>query len=421
MNKLTYTNCRKWGNSILFRGYHNGRRISKREKFHPSLFVIDQKNKSKYSNLEGTPLKRMGFPSIKNAENFIKQYQNVDSFPIYGNERFVYQFLGERFPQDIDWNISEIRKGFIDIETTCEEGFPNPNNPIEEVILITIFCNDSYWTFGTGEYKTTDKSINYIQCHDEYDLLNTFISKWRELDFDVITGWNNRLFDIPYLVNRIRMVLGDGHENKLSPWGHIYEKNVFFMGKTHRIYDIYGISDLDYLKLYQKFTYVTRESYKLGHIAHVELGEGKINYEEFNNIREFYKSDWQKFVEYNIHDVRIVHQLEEKLKLVELCLTMAYDAKVNYEDVFSQVRTWDAIIYNHLYSNNIIIPLMKNKEKHSTYVGAYVKDPVLGMKDWIVSFDLNSLYPNLIRELDISPETLVTKDKLREMLKDCNS
>ena len=167
------------------------------------------------------------------------------------------------------------------------------------------------------------------------------------------------------------------------------------------------MSQLDYLDLYKKFTYKAQESYRLDYIAEVELGQKKLDHSEFDTFKDFYTKNWQKFVEYNIVDVELVDRLEDKMKLIELAITMAYDAKVNYADVFFQVRMWDNIIYNYLKKRNIVIPPKERTEKDAKYAGAYVKEPIPGVYDWVVNFDLNSLYPHLIMMYNISPETLM--------------
>ena len=172
-------------------------------------------------------------------------------------------------------------------------------------------------------------------------------------------------------------------------------------------YDVGGLTQLDYLDLYKKFTYKAQESYRLDYIAEVELGQKKLDHSEFDTFKDFYTKGWQKFIEYNIVDVELVDRLEDKMKLIELALTMAYDAKVNYNDVFYQVRMWDNIIYNYLKKRDIVIPPKIRSDKNEKYAGAYVKEPIPGKYDWVVSFDLNSLYPHLIMQYNISPETLL--------------
>ena len=236
---------------------------------------------------------------------------------------------------------------------------------------------------------------------------------------EVVTGWNSELYDMPYLVRRIDRILGEKLMKRLSPWGLVTERETIIMGRKHISYDVGGVTQLDYLNLYKKFTYKAQESYRLDYIASVELGQEKLDHSEFDTFKDFYTKGWQKFVEYNIIDVELVDRMEDKMKLIELAITMAYDAKVNYNDVFYQVRMWDAIIYNYLKKRNIVIPPKERSDKDAKYAGAYVKQPVPGKYDWVVSFDLNSLYPHLIMQYNISPETLretrhpsVTVDKI---------
>jgi len=177
-------------------------------------------------------------------------------------------------------------------------------------------------------------------------------------------------------------------------------------GRRVQVFDIAGVSIIDYLDIYKKFTYTNRESYRLDVIANIELGAKKLDHSEFDTFRDFYTGNWQKFVDYNLVDVDLVDQLEEKMKLIDLVMLMAYDAKVNYTDTFAQVRLWDIIIYNYLKKRNIVLPLLQRSDKNDQYAGAYVKEPEPGVYDYVVSFDLNSLYPSLIRFLNISPETL---------------
>ena len=165
------------------------------------------------------------------------------------------------------------------------------------------------------------------------------------------------------------------------------------------------------MEMYRKFQ-PKQESEKLNYIAHVELGERKLSYEEYGSLHNLYKSNYQKFIQYNIKDVELIKKLEEKLKLIEMVVALAYDARVNYADTFAQVRMWDTIIFNHLKKQNIVMPRLSDNEKDTEYAGAFVKEVIPGMYEWVVSFDLNSLYPNLIAQFNISPECLVP-DKFR--------
>jgi len=347
--------------------------------------------------------------TVRETKEFIRQYEFVDNFQVFGNERFIYQYISDKYPQDeVKFDISKIRLYTMDIETKSENGFPDVESADQEMLLISMqnYNTKEIITWGQGPFKLKQGNHYYKQFNNEFDLLNDFISWWMKNTPDIVTGWNIQMFDIPYLAKRLYRVLGDKVARRLSPWGLCSPKELYIKGRRHIVYDIGGITQLDYLDLYKKFTYTNRESYRLDYIAQVELGQKKLDHSEYDTFKDFYTNGWQKFVEYNIIDVELVDRLEDKMKLIELALTMAYDAKVNYNDVFYQVRMWDNIIYNYLKKRNIVIPPKLSEQKDEKYAGAYVKEPKPGKYDWVVSFDLNSLYPHLIMQYNISPETL---------------
>ena len=406
-----YTNVQMVGDYFLVRGYENGNHFMTREKFSPTLFV-PSKNNSKYKTLNGEYVEPIQPGSVRDCREFIKKYDGVNGFNISGNDRYIYQYISEIYPEDeVKFDISKIKVTTIDIEVASENGFPDVESAAEEVLLISIqdYNTKQIRTWGLGKFNNQQSNVKYRSFTNEHDLLNDFIDWWMNTDNipEVITGWNSELYDIPYLVRRMDRVLGEKLMKRLSPWGLVTERETFISGRKHISYDIGGVSQLDYLNLYKKFTYKAQESYRLDHIASVELGQQKLDHSEFDTFKDFYTKGWQKFVEYNIKDVELVDRMEDKMKLIELALTMAYDAKVNYSDVFSQVRMWDTIIYNYLKKRDIVIPPNVRSDKDSKYAGAYVKEPIPGVYDWVVNFDLNSLYPHLIMQYNISPETLV--------------
>jgi DNA polymerase elongation subunit (family B) len=325
--------------------------------------------------------------------------------------------------EEVKFDTTKIKISTIDIEVKTENGFPDVESAAEEVLLITVqdYTTKQIRTWGQGPFNNKQENIIYKSFRTEYELLNDFINWWmiESNTPEVVTGWNSELYDMPYLVRRIDRILGEKLMKRLSPWGLVTERETVVMGRKQISYDVGGITQLDYLNLYKKFTYKAQESYRLDYIASVELGQKKLDHSEFDTFKDFYTKGWQKFVEYNIIDVELVDRMEDKMKLIELAITMAYDAKVNYNDVFYQVRMWDAIIYNYLKKRNIVIPPKERSDKDAKYAGAYVKEPIPGKYDWVVSFDLNSLYPHLIMQYNISPETLretrhpsVTVDKI---------
>jgi DNA polymerase elongation subunit (family B) len=399
------------GDHFLVRGYENGKHFMTREKFYPTLFVPSKKN-TEYKTLNGEYVEAVQPGTVRECRDFIKKYDGVEGFSISGNDRYIYQYISETYPEDeLKFDISKIKVTTIDIEVASENGFPDVESAAEEVLLISIqdYNTKQIRTWGLGKFNNQQSNVKYRSFTNEYDLLNDFISWWmiEENTPEVITGWNSELYDIPYLVRRIDRVLGEKLMKRMSPWGLVTERETVILGRKQISYDIGGVSQLDYLNLYKKFTYKAQESYRLDHIASVELDAKKLDHSEFDTFKDFYTKGWQKFVEYNIIDVELVDRLEDKMKLIELALTMAYDAKANYADVFSQVRMWDTIIYNYLKKSNIVIPPNVRSDKDSKYAGAYVKEPIPGVYDWVVNFDLNSLYPHLIMQYNISPETLV--------------
>ena len=406
-----YTNVQLVGNNFLVRGYENGKHFMVRESFAPTLFVSSKKN-TKYKTLTGEPVEPINPGSVRDCREFFKRYDGVQNFDIYGNDRYIYQYISEMYPEpEVKFDISKIKLTTLDIEVKSENGFPDVESSAEEILLISIqdYTTKQIRTWGQGPFNNKQDNVIYKSFNSEYELLNAFINWWMIEDNtpEVITGWNIELYDIPYLSRRLERVLGEKLMKRLSPWGLVTEDEIYIAGRKNIAYDIGGVTQLDYLNLYKKFTYKAQESYRLDYIASVELGQKKLDHSEFDTFKDFYTQGWQKFVEYNIIDVELVDRLEDKMKLIELAITMAYDAKANYVDVFSQVRMWDTIIYNYLKKKNIVIPPKNRSQKNEKYAGAYVKEPIPGKYDWVVSFDLNSLYPHLIMQYNISPETLI--------------
>jgi DNA polymerase elongation subunit (family B) len=404
-----YTNVQLIGNQFLVRGVDNGNRFEFRDEFFPTLFVKSKKD-TQYRTLNGEVVEEIHPGTVRDCREFYKKYDEVDGFEIYGNDRYIYQYISEKYPEDeIKFDISQIKLVTLDIETTAEKGFPDVESASEEILAITIqdYTTKQIITWGVKPFLNKQKNVTYHHCPSEHELLSHFINYWMQDVPDVVTGWNIQLFDIPYICKRLNRVLGEKLMKRFSNWGLVTEGEVYIQGRKQITFDVGGLTQLDYLDLYKKFTYKAQESYRLDYIAEVELGQKKLDHSEFDTFKDFYTKGWQKFIEYNIVDVELVDRLEDKMKLIELALTMAYDAKVNYADVFYQVRMWDNIIYNYLKKRDIVIPPKIRSDKNEKYAGAYVKEPIPGKYDWVVSFDLNSLYPHLIMQYNISPETLL--------------
>ena len=401
-----YTNIQLAGDTILYRGYEDGEPVQFRTQFGPTLYVLSNK-KDKFITLDGRSVSSIDFSSSREAREFIKTYDGVEGFEVHGYERFVYQYMRREFPDEIEYDISQMKIYALDIEVQCENGFPDVEAAAEEMLSITIknMVTKEYFVWAVREFDAPEGVKSFI-FWNEREMLMNFLEWWTQNTPDILTGWNVNLYDVPYIARRVNRVLGEKWMKSLSPWNRANEREVYVQGRKNYAYDVSGINILDYLDLYRKFTYTNQESYRLDHIAFVELGQRKVDHSEYENFKDFYTRDWQKFIEYNIQDVELIDRLEDKMKLLELAITMAYDAKANFEDVYSQVRMWDTMIYNYLTDRNIVVPPKKGAKKDEKYAGAYVKEPKPGRYDWVVSFDLNSLYPHLIMQYNISPETL---------------
>lgn len=409
---IFYTNVTRYGNQLLYRGYENGQKVQKKIKYKPTLFVSSPKGD--WKTLDGNTCAPIKMDSMRDAKEWIETNKHTAGRTIYGNDRYIPAFINDEFPGDIEFNRNQINVTNIDIEVASDDGFPEPEYANHEITAICIKNNidHTYYVWGLKAYDT-DKSLMkndrviYYQHDTEVQLLQSFIAHWSTPSHcpDVITGWNTQFFDIPYIVNRCARILGEDATKRLSPWGMIDQRKVKNMNREQVTYDIKGISSADYMELFKKYTYTAQESYRLDHIAHVILGEKKLSYEEHGSLHGLYEHDHQKFIDYNIKDVELIERLEDKMGLITLMMTMAYKGGVNYADTFGVTGIWETIIYRHLYEKRIAVGFYTPKTKTS-YPGGYVKDPVVGLHKNVVSFDLNSLYPSLIMQYNMSPETI---------------
>lgn len=406
---MFYTSVDVWGDNVLVRGFNGNRRFQKKVKFSPSLFVTC-KNPT-HKTMFGQSVGELKFDSIKEAKDYIHSNKDVSNFDIFGQENWKYAFIGEAFGNALEYDESLAVKAFIDIEVQSDRGFPFPEKAEWPVTAITYKAsNDShYYTWACGEFESTDKNVRYVNCSSEKELLSKFLNHWSNDYPDVISGWNSKFFDLTYLVNRIRQILGEDKMNLLSPWGLLRGKTTTIKGKEQQSFNIFGIAQLDYMDLFLKFAVPkmgAQESYSLDHIAHVVLGERKIDYSEYGDLNELYRKNFHKFVEYNIRDTALVVRMDEQLQFISLCLALAYKAGSTYDDALGTVGIWDAYIYNELRKKGVVIPLHKHSRRESID-GGFVKQPINGKYKWIVSFDLDSLYPHIILQYNLSPETLV--------------
>ena len=405
-----YTHIAKQFNNLYIRGYEDGVRFKELVEYRPYMFITSPKP-SKYKTLDGKYVDKYFHGTMRDTDEFVRSRGDVHGFQIYGSQSYEYQYLNDEYPGEVRYDPQLISVVTLDIETDSEGGFPNIKTADKALTAITIRKNDRAVTFGMQPYTPELDYVTYIECRDERDMIVRFLDVWRSEDWvpDVITGWNVEFFDIPYMINRISRLFDEKMARRLSPWDRWEQRRDPSVQDAVEYMNVpLGITILDYMALYKKFTFSQQESFRLDHIAFIELGERKLDYTElgFETLDEFYKGDFRNYINYNIRDVDLVYRLDQKMKLLEQVYAIAYDGKVNLIDSLTTVGMWDTIISNYLMKQGIVVPLKVRGNKPRQIEGAYVKDPQCGLHEWVVSFDLNSLYPHLIMQYNISPETL---------------
>lgn len=440
MKKEYYTDVKVIGNNIFYRGVSDGKDVKVKLPWQPTLF-LPSKEPTDWKTISGSFVKPTVIGDIRETRDFIRKYEEVENFAVYGNTRLEYNYIAETFPDEhIDWDANDVEITNIDIEVVTDRGFPNPMKAEHPIVSVTLYSSKRkhYYVYGLKPFDVatflkdqsefvkrpfTKEDITYTHCKTEEELLAKLVDFWqKELKPNIVTGWYVKGFDIPYICNRIYKLLGESDMKRLSVWNMVKQTDELFMrAKTIPTFEILGTTVLDYLELYWKFTFGTMESNKLDHVCHEEIGERKLSYDEYSSLNELYEKNFQKFLTYNIRDVWLVERLNDKMQLLQLALTLAYDSKTNYDDVFAQVTMWDQIIHCHLLRKNIVIPPKKRNDKSAQYEGAYVKEPQVGGFNWVASFDLNSLYPHLIMQYNISPEMLVEAEYYTPEMRRCIS
>lgn len=377
----------------------------------PLQFGADPSLKT-HEGYDGTALMEFPCEDLREAKNFLDECPEA-----YGDIQPEYMMLADIYgSKDVPFDPDRLYIWNLDIEVARDEirGYARPEDPFNPIQTISVKWRHmgqmGRIVYGLKPF-TPDGADTYVQCVSEQQLLETFIADWRGAgDYpDIITGWNVRFFDLPYICARARLMLGDETTSRLSPFGVIDERKGIQWGQEALTVDIRGISTLDYYEVYRKFTANERESYRLDYIGQTELKKGKIDYADARSLDKLYEQDFAKFIRYNMQDVEIVDELEQKLKLIDLIIALTYTAKCNFADTFRQVRLWDIMVYHRLRALGKQIPPRKDQDKTEQYAGAFVKEPTPGYYKWIVSFDVASMYPHIIREWNLSPEMIVDK------------
>lgn len=382
-------------------------------------YFYHETNASRYDaiSLYGTKLRKV----ISSSElNRRKRIEDLNDHKIYENISPYQQFLVDRFwevNESNDFSKHPLKIWFFDIETYSPDEFPKPEEASHMINVITIYdsVEELYYTWGINPYETDQKDVIYTHCKNEAELLQRFLDHYCKDRPDILSGWNSEIFDIPYIINRVRNVLGEEATRLFSPvhseimkpiYQRIYRGN---FGMQTIKYVVEGVSMLDYLDVYKTFSMGMRDSYKLDNIAHIELGENKVDIGD-TNLAELSLNDWKTFVDYNIHDVRLLVRLEAKLMYMDLARMLSYVGLTPFNAALGTISTVNgrAIVEARKQDPPRVIPtFIKGDDRTEKYEGAYVGEPQRGFQNNIISFDANSLYPSVMITLNLSPETKV--------------
>lgn len=406
MNKPYYVNAFQRGNKVHIREVCADKsRRNYHIEYKPKIYVKSDEPNTEYKSLNGDELFEIQFSDIKSAKDYVSAYQGE----VFGYPRNLYACIDDMYPYDIEYDFNDLRIGFVDIEVESDTHYSTIANPNQPIILIQLLYKDTYYIFGTEVYETYDNNVKYIKCKNEVDLLKKFVQVFVKFDFDIISGYNSGFYDIPMMYSRMKLLELDDTFKRMSPFNYVDTSEVEVFGKMQLRVEICGIQHLDYMDLVKKFDFTNYVNYKLDTVAKIILGEGKVQYD--GNLSELYVKDFKKFVDYGKKDVELLQRIEHKQKLIELVVMLGYKSKVNYLDSMMQVRMWDNAFMVFLkYQRKIQVPYKTAKDDDGLgYEGAYVKQPIAGKYNWVMSDDVASLYPSIIMAYNMSPETYYDK------------
>ena len=423
-----YTFVKCYGNNIYHRYKEGDQTVNSVVRdFQPSTYNISDRREG-YESVYGENLSRDLHHSVESCKSFVKQFEEVNNFKLYGTSDYGLQFVTEKYGKKIDFDHKLLRGCYYDIEVESDDGFPEPEQADYPIISICAFDTFTkvYYVFGSNEYEhdENDKEVGHlkvkhIRFNSEEELILAFIHFIDGRNFDYLSGWFTSGFDDPYVVHRASRVLGETAIKKLSPFGIVrmqFRPGAF--GVETLKAEIFGLEQLDYQELYKKNVFEQRENYSLDYIANVELGSRKISYDEHKDLNDLYRNDYNKFIRYNIKDTDLVVRIEEKRKLISLVYTQAYLCKCNPSTTLATVMPWEALTYSNNFYDNKLELFKKKKGTKVDFAGGFVFDVQKGKHKWVLSVDLDSLYPHIEMQYNIGPETYVKPENLPQELKD---
>jgi DNA polymerase elongation subunit (family B) len=381
---------------------------------YPAKYTFYYKDpKGKYKSVYGDPLSRI---VSKNTKDFRKEVAiNRDKQLFESDVNPIFQCLSENY---LNQDAPKLNIAFFDIETDFdpERGFADPSDPFMGITSISVYLQ---WmetmiclavppkTLTMEEAQKEVEGIEGVVLYEkEADMLDTFLDLIQ--DADILSGWNSEGYDIPYTVNRVARVLSKDDTRRFCLWGQLPKKRVYEKyGKIAQTFDLIGRVHLDSLNLYRKYTYEERHTYRLDAIGEIEVGENKVPYE--GTLDALYNNDFRKFIEYNIQDTALLDKLDKKLRFIDLSNTVAHENTVLLQTTMGAVAVTEQGIINEAHNRGLQVPNRAKRDdtENTQAAGAYVAFPKKGLHKWIASMDLNSLYPSVIRALNMGPETIV--------------
>ena len=367
--------------------------------------------KGKYKSIFGDPLIRV---VCKNTKDFRKELAINKGRKMFESDvNPIFQCLSEHY---LNQDAPKLNVAFFDIETDFdpERGFADPSDPFMAITAITVHLQ---WLDALITFALPPKTLTFEQAQEEVkDFDNTFLYKnegdmlqaFLDVieDADILSGWNSEGYDIPYTVNRVSRVLSKDDTRRFCLWGQLPKRREFEKyGKTAETFDTIGRVHMDYLELYRKYTYEERHTYRLDAIGEMEVGENKTVYE--GTLDQLYNNDFKKFIEYNRQDVALLDKIDKKLRFIDLANEIAHDNTVLLQTTMGAVAVTEQAIINEAHNRGMQVPNRRDHEGNTAAAGAYVAFPKKGVHEWIGSMDLNSLYPSIIRAMNMAPETIV--------------
>jgi len=411
----------------LFTWSTEGKRIRVESSYRPYIY-LETNGEHEAMSIFNTKLKKRVFNTQYDRSKYLKE---SDTVRVFDNIGIYQQFLVDMFYQEYEkpeFMQHPLKVFYLDIEVySKDEGFPAPEQANAPINVITIYdsLSQTFNVWGMKAYTPKENNVIYHHCSSEKQLLRKFLEYVEKDHMDVLSGWNTKFFDIPYLINRIGKICDENDHLKLSPTRNIYNRLEFNnFGKEKTVWVIDGVSSIDYLDAYRKFCLYPRENYKLDTIASIELGENKIDYGG-GNLSDLADENWETFVDYNIQDVNILVKMDENLRYMPLLRSLAVTGLTTMESALKSLGVITGAAAIRARQRDVRIPtFIRDVNKTTKNEGAFVKEPESGIHKHLVSFDANSLYPNTMVTLNISPETklgcILDENEQEVVIKDVN-